>query len=58
MKKESKKNTAEKKIQIGIGLGKKDFYDTEFRDSLNKLDDTLEEMDTALKDMGNVLKKP
>lgn len=57
MKKESKKNTGEKKIQVGIRLGRKDFGDTEFRDSLNKLDNNLKDIDTSLKDIDTKLKK-
>ncbi len=57
MKKEREKKTGEKKIQISIGLGGKNFDDTEFQDSLNELDNSLKDIDESLKDMGAKFEK-
>lgn len=47
----------EKKIQFGIGFGKKILDDTEFRDSLDTLDDNLKGIDTDLRDIETKLDK-
>ena len=57
MKKESKKDTGDKKIQFGIRFGGKDFDDTEFQDSQNELDNSLKDIDANLKDIGTKLEK-